>query len=78
MKCYSEYLLECFRHPDLHSHPTQTHTLTLLYLLVLVVARWLLVRVLLYVTRGWALWSVGARYRTVLLAHVATAGTSLG
>lgn len=57
---------------------TLTASLTLLYLLVLVIAWWLLVGVLLDVTSGRALWSVGARYWTVLLAHIPTAGTSLG
>lgn len=66
----------------LTSIPSFIHTLiaalTLLYLLVLVIAWWLLVGVLLDVTSGRALWSVGARYWTVLLAHIPTAGTSLG
>lgn len=53
-------------------------TLTLLYLLVLVIAGWLLVGIWLYVARGRALWSVGAGYWTVLLAHVPATGTSLG
>lgn len=52
-------------------------TLTLLYLLVLVVGGWLLVGKGLYVPSGRALWSVGARYWTVLLAHIPTTGTCL-
>lgn len=61
----------------MHIYENAAQTLTLLYLLVLVVAGWLLVGILLYVTSGRALWSVGARYWTVLLAHITTTGTSL-
>lgn len=50
---------------------------TLLYLLVLVVAGWLLVGKGLYVPSGRALWSVGAGYWTILLAHIPTTGTRL-
>lgn len=46
-----------------------------LYLLVLVVAGWLLMRVLLYVTWCRALRSVGTGYGTVLLTQVPTTGT---
>ena len=60
-----------------HKQATHTQTLTLLYLLVLVIAGRLLVGILLYVTRGRALRSVGAGYWTVL-ANVSTTGTSLG
>lgn len=52
--------------------------LTLLYLLVLVIAWWLLVGIRLYVTRGGALGSVGAWYWTVLLAHIPATGPGLG
>lgn len=54
-----------------------TYSLTLLYLLVLVIARWLLVGIRLYVTSGRALRSVGAGYWTVLLAHIPATGTCL-
>ncbi len=57
---------------------TDVFTLTLLYLLVLVIAGWLRVGILLDVTSGRALRSVGAGYWTVLLAHVTTTGTTLG
>lgn len=53
-----------------------TYTLTLLYLLVLVIARWLL-GIRLYVTSGRALRSVGAGYWTVLLAHIPATRTRL-
>lgn len=62
----------------MHEHENVTLTLTLLYLLVLVIAGWLVVGILLYVTSGRALWSVGARYWTILLAHIPTTRTSLG
>lgn len=49
----------------------------LTHLLVLVVAGWLLMGVLLYVTWCRALRSVGAGHRTVLLTYVPTTGTRL-
>lgn len=59
------------------SHLCSKQTFTLLYLLVLVVAGWLLVGKGLYVPSGRALGSVGAGYWTVLLTHIPTTGTRL-